>query len=228
MTTQELRGQFDFYYGLEANKRKLPQIDFTDQQFLLMYSNAMVEVSDRLKMLRDFVTISITPVTVFTEYTLAQDYGGFIKAELFDAGGNKIGDLEEGAYEDISTATNNATAKPMKVIVYADGLTYKMVLSPNANFTGSVKLHYLKVSDLYAPSKGATQSTPIDFNSKVGVGYSAVSTTVPDKYIQGAIYHMLMQIYDDIAPKFEAWIYRMKASYAGTKKKATNYKLGGV
>lgn len=228
MTTKELRGQFDFYYGLESTKRKVPQIDFVDQQFLLMYSNAMVEISDRLKMIKDFISISLTPVTQFTEYTLGQDYGGFIKAELFDASGNKMYDIPEGDYSEINTAAENLSTEPQKVIIYADGLNYKLVLNPNPNMAGTLKLHYLKTSDLYAPSKGTTQQTPVDWNPQAGIGYNVVSTTVPDKYIQGAIYHMLAQIFDDMTPKFEAWIYRMKASYAGTKKKSTNYKMGGV
>lgn len=229
MTTKELKGQFDFYYGLECKKRQVGQINFGDQEFLLMYSVAMLEISDTLKMLRDFVTIAVTPVTVYTEYTLANDYGGFIKAEWFDASGNFVGTIPELPYEEINTG-DNRSQQPTGIIIFADSSSYKAVLSPLPSVAGSVKLHYMKVTDLYAPSKGITQITPTSqVNVSIGVDHTNVTIAgIPDRFLQGAIYHMLMQIFDDMYPKFQNWIYRMKANRTGTKKQSTTYRTGGL
>ena len=231
MTTSELRGQFDFYYSLECKKRQVGQINFGDQEFLLMYSVAMMDISDRLKMLKDMVSIAITPVSTYTEYTLGRDYGGFIKAEWFDASGNFVGTIPELPYDKINTASLPAdqSQMPSGIIIFPDGADYKLVLQPMANQTGTLKLHYLKITDLYAPSKGMTQITPtsqLDVN--VGVDYANISTTIPDRYIQGAIYHMLGQIFDDLMARYEAWLYRMKANRIDTKRQATKYKTGGL
>ena len=174
MTTKEIRNQFDFYYELECKKRQVAQINFSPAQFLLMYSNSVLDVAKRLKMLYNSTNIDLTSVDVYTEYDLPPDYSGFVKAELFDDSGALISILPEGSYSELSTAPDEVNSTNQKVIIFAKPDGYKLVLSPKNKITGSLTLHYLSVPDIYAPSKGASTEVPID------VDYQPTNVGLPD------------------------------------------------
>jgi hypothetical protein len=199
----------------ECKKRNIPEDEIGNGEFLIYYETVMEELSSWLNILQTYQDISITPVTVFTEYVLNSDYG-FLKSYKVNFGSDASAlDLELVDLSQVPTIGNLTSGTPNRISIYPkdDGLHY-VYLYPLSGFTGTLRIFYKQLS--YISAGG-------------GAGASLAGTSVlADRYFGLLVEGLLAQMFDD---KMSIFMIKLQnASYlnATPTKGNIDYSLGGI
>ncbi len=153
MTLLELKGLVDFRYARESAKLKQPTLEVEQGEFLLYYQTIMAEILSELSVSELTQDISITPVTVYTEYDLNANYGGLRNFEIIFTGEEAgLARLELTPIEEMPTAgTSLISGTPNRIAIFPsnDGL-FHVYLYPLSGFTGTLRIRYKLLQDIEA------------------------------------------------------------------------------
>ncbi len=156
-TLQQLRDIVYFKYIRETKRRGEPEIVFGDGEFKVMYDLIKDEIFKELNISELTQDITLTPVTVYTDYALPAAYGGLVGREIVFTG-NSAYQIELKNINEMPTEGNLTSGTPnrMAIFVKNDGLHY-VYLYPLAGFSGTLTIRYKVISEISAGG-GAAQS----------------------------------------------------------------------
>ena len=222
-TLNDVKTIFDAQYNRQCRMRNITPEVIGAGEFKLWYEI----ISDRL--FRDLnitdlsTTISLTPVTVFTEYALPSTFGGLRGYELsFSNSSSVINNLDIVEIGNIPRLGSLAQGIPNKMSIYtkSDGLFY-VTLYPLVANSGSLRIMYKRLTEI-----GNAVST-----GGVGTG-TATSLTgtveLPIVYQHLLLYGILAQVFPDLEGKFEAMVARAIYDRPNPNKGGLSYNLGGL
>lgn len=221
MTLKDLKGLIDWRYMREAKRRKEEYVELGRGEFKVMYETVVDELYRKLSIEDLSVTISITPVTVFTEYALPSSYGGYRSHEfLITSGGQSARGLEIVSMDTIPTLGNLISGTPNKMAIYqkSDG-QYYVYLYPLSSFSGSLKIRFKRIQEI---SEGASAigGIPIDL--------SDIDFTVPRTYQALVMDGIMAQIYPDMLPWYEQRLEQAIYERPTPNKGEVAYNFGGL
>ena len=149
-TLQNVKDIIMFRYARETKMRQLPEMGLGDGEFTVYYEMVSEEIYKALNINDLSTDISLTPVTVFTEYALPASYGGLKSHQLVMSGSssNRIG-LEIISMEQMPTVGNLVSGQPNRMAIYAksDGLYY-VYLYPLVSVAGTLTIRYKRSMEI--------------------------------------------------------------------------------
>ena len=124
-TLQHLRDIVYFKYMVESRRRKEPEIAWGDGEFKVMYDIVKDEIFKELNIAELTTDISLSIVTVYTDYALPSTFGGLISREIVFTG-NSAYDIELKNMAEMPTKGSLVSGTPnrMAIFVKNDGLHY--------------------------------------------------------------------------------------------------------
>lgn len=216
MTIEELRGLVDFRYMRESERLKKPTFKLDNGEFLLYYNIIASEILNELSISELTTDITISPVTVYTEYALPATYGGLRNAEIIFSGEEAgLARLELTPIEEMPTAgTSLISGTPNRMAIFPknDGLYY-VYLYPLSGFAGTLRIRYKVVHRIDAGS-GASASL---------VG----NVLIPLQYINLLMTGILAQLLPELEQKYRFLLSEAAYLNATPSKGSIDYNLGG-
>lgn len=144
-TKQHVRDHVYWQYLRECKMRNLKPIHLTDGEFAVYYEYVLHDMFKRLNLYdQASQDISLTPVTVFTEYALDDNYGGFKGAEiLYNTDTYSSRPLEIVPMDRMPTQGSLISGQPNRMAIYLknDGLYY-IYLYPLASVAGTLRIRF--------------------------------------------------------------------------------------
>lgn len=217
MTLADLKGLIDWRYMREAKRRKEEYVELGKGEFKVMYDTVVDEIYRKLSIQDLSTTISITPVTVFTEYALPASYGGYRSHEfLITSGGQSARGLEITSINDMPTIGNLISGTPNRLAIYpkSDGLYY-VYLYPLSGFSGSLKINYKRVQGIGVPPNRSVDLADIGFE-------------VPVTYQSLVMDGIMAQIYPDMFAMYQAKLDQAIYERPTPNKGEIAYNFGGL
>lgn len=216
MTLADMKGIIDWRYMREAKRRKEEYTELGRGEFKVMYDMVVTEIYKRLSIEDLSTSISITPVTVFTEYALPASFGGYRSHEfLITSGGQSARGLEITDINEMPTIGNLISGTPNKLAIYAksDGLYYAYIY-PLSGFTGTLKIRYKRAQDI---------------NAGAGAGMDLTGDVdVPRVYQSLVMDGIMAQIYPDMLNYYEAKLDQAIYDRPNPTKGQIAYNFGGL
>ena len=147
-TLQHLRDIVYFKYMVESRRRKEPEIAWGDGEFKVMYDIVKDEIFKELNIAELTTDISLSIVTVYTDYALPATFSGLISREIVFTG-NSAYDIELKNMAEMPTNGSLVSGTPnrMAIFVKNDGLHY-VYLYPLAGFSGTLTIRYKVLSEI--------------------------------------------------------------------------------
>ena len=218
MTSEQgLRDIVYFLYLRQCRLRKISEITIGNGEFKVYFDLVWERIARELSVTRLSTTLSLTPVTVYTEYALPASYGGYISHELTLTGANAVGSkLDLQHFEEMPTAGNLVSGTPDRFAIYTkdDGLSYAY-LYPLTGFAGEFKLWFK-----YQPA----------INNPLGAGATlgTVNFEVPRDLQRLLINGILAELFIDLMPKWEFDLEQAKYHRTIPTKGEVSYNFGGL
>ncbi len=218
MTQKELKGLVDFRYMRESERLDKSTLKFDNGEFQLYYETIMAEIFSELSISELTQDISLTPVTVYTEYDLSAYYGGLRNVEIIFSGEEAgLARLELTPIEEMPTAgTSLISGTPNRIAIFPtnDGL-FHAYLYPLTGFAGTLRIRFKLLSDITAGA-GADGTTELSTDVPLPIQYKGL---------------LIMGILSMLLPEFQAEYRFMldNALYhnATPSKGSIEYGLGG-
>lgn len=215
-TLAELKGLFDAQYNRQCRQRGLQPELIGAGEFKLWYDIITDRIYRDLNIEELTTTISLTPVTVFTEYALPATFGGLRGYELaFSNSSTSMNNLDIVPIGKIPRLGTLATGIPNRMAIYAksDGLYY-VTLYPLVANSGSLRITFKRATEIANSS---------------GTGASLVSSVeVPRPYHNLLLQGLLAQIFPDMIGQFELSMQRAIYDRPIPSKDEITYNLGGL
>ena len=146
MTYQQIRDITYWRYMRECKRLKIEQQGLEDGEFKVYADTVMDEMYRKLNIGDPYVDISITPVSVYTEYALPAGYGG-LKGHEITFNSTHIDNLalKPIANQPTSGDLTAGTPNSMSIFLKSDGLYY-VYLYPLSAFTGTLRIYYKQIN----------------------------------------------------------------------------------
>ena len=222
MTSEQgLRDIVYFLYLRQCRVRNIPEIKIGNGEFQVYHQMAWERIARELNVSRLSTTLTLTPVTVYTEYVLPASYGGYISHELTLTGSNTVGSkLDLMHFEEMPTAGNLVSGTPNRFAIYIkdDGLSY-VYLYPLTGFAGEFKLWYKNQPEI-ANGAGA--------GATLGTGIGANTFDVPRDLQRLLINGILAELFPDLMQKWEIDLDNARYLRTTPTKGEISYNLGGL
>lgn len=216
MTQSVLRDMVYWKYLRECNARKIDPIELAPREFLSFYEIVLQEIMQELNVYDNTKEISITPVTVFTEYEIGDNFGGLRGYELLLTGGSNAYYPDFVDISELPTTGSLVSGTPNKFAIYAksDGLYYTY-LYPLPSVAGTFKIRYKMVPSISAP----TGVTP---------NLAALSISVPSAFVPLLIDGILANLLTDMKQKWKVRLANSRSLRPNLSKGNLSYNLGGL
>lgn len=214
MTVKQLRDIVITKYMAESRRRREPELEIGNGEFKVYYDLTMNDILNEIRMFRITQDISLTPVTVYTEYALANSFSGLINYEMVIPSG---GNTQYPEYKDISempTAGDLTAGSPNSIAIFpkGDGLHY-VYLYPLVSVAGTLRVRYYTN---HLINNGETSDADL-----------TDTIPVPNEYMNLLITGLMAQLFPDMYPLFIAKIQDAKFLSPTPTKGNINYSLGG-
>ena len=214
---QNLRDIVYFLYQRQCRVRNIPEIEIGNGEFKIYFDMAWERIARELNVTRLFTTLTLIPVTVYTEYALPATYGGYISHELTLTGANSVGSkLSLQHFEEMPTSGDLVSGTPNRFAIYTknDGLSY-VYLYPLTGFNGELKVWFK-----YQPE--------ISDGAGAGATLATINFEVPRDLQRLLINGILAELFPDMQPKWEMDLENAKYSRTIPTKGEISYNLGGL
>jgi hypothetical protein len=187
----------------EAKRLGIPEDDIGNGEFQVYYEMIREEMMRKLNLSEATTDISVTPVTVYTEYALPAGFGALRGHEIVFGTGTNSYPLKLRSINELPTVGNLTSGTPHSFAIFNknDGLYY-LYLYPLSGFTGTLRIRY-KVADAISAGSGAgtdlTKTVPIGQMYIHLLIHGVIGQLIPD--LDG-VYQTKLQdaIYDRPAP----------------------------
>jgi len=217
MTLQNIRDIFTLELKILSNIRGTKEITLGDRQVAYLYSKALSDVCNRLKIATVNNSVSLTAATSYTTYALNSKFNGLMTQP--EIGGIK---LEEVALGDIPQTGTLQQGQPTKFSIFYDNTTnlHRIAVYPlpdaayTLSFWSYVDLGMMDATDLTAQNWGQFDGSQLQ-----GDMY------VPERYTTLVVLGMLASLDNEKKLEYENEIMKMRNSGANSIR-GTKYRFG--
>lgn len=214
-TVEQLKGLFDAQYNRECRRRGVQPEFITNGEFSLWYYIVTNRIFEELNVQELTTYITLTPVTVFTEYEIGSGFGGLRGYELaFSDGSTPITKLDIVEYAQIPKLGQLAVGIPNKMSIYAkaDG-KYYVALYPLVGNAGELAITYKRVIEI---PNGAGTSADLDYDVEM-----------PRVWHPLLLRGLMAQAFPDLEDRFEILLRDSVNKRPNPSKDEITYNLGG-
>lgn len=214
-TVKHLKGLFDAQYNRECRRRNITPDIITNGEFLLWYDLVSNRIYEELNVQELTISISLSPVTTFTEYEIGAGFGGLRGYELtFSNNSASMNKLDIVEYANIPKLGQLAVGIPNKMSIYAkaDG-KYYVTLYPLVGNSGTLSITYKRVVEL---ANGAGAGADIDY-----------AIEMPRVWHPLLLRGLMAQAFPDMEDRFEILLRDSVNKRPNPSKDEITYNLGG-
>lgn len=215
MTLKSFRDIVIVKYMAECRRRGVPELEIGNGEFKVYYDLVMNEITTALRIQYTTQDITLTAVTVYTEYALNSSFGGLVNYELVVPSGGQPQFPEFKDISEMPTAGDLTAGSPNSIAIFpkGDGLHY-VYLYPLVSVAGTLRIRY-KLN--FAVSNGATSDYDL----------TAEDLILPNEYFDLMLTGMMYQLFPDTYPVFKAKLLEAPHYSPTPTKGFISYSLGG-
>lgn len=216
MTTLiHLRNAFEVLYKDQCRLRQIPENSIPDNTFKLYFDMTYMEMEAELSLIDAVVDVALTPVTVYTTYSLGVNFGGLRGTEVIATNGEVMtSDLELKYITQVPTVGSLIQGTPNSISIIRDTTTQAWLayIYPLAGFAGTLRVRYK-----YLPSISTTGVSDL----------SVIALTIPDLYIPALLDGIMSRVFPDVLSSYYAKLSNLRLHRANPVKPSTDYQFGG-
>jgi len=216
-TIADLKQMFDAQYNRQCRMRGMQPEIIGDGEFYLFYNIVIDQLYRDLNIEEITTTISLTPVTVFTEYVLPASYGMLRGYELtFSNDATSMNNLDIVPIGQIPRLGNLVQGVPTKMAIYAksDG-KYYVSLYPLAGNSGTLRITYKRIAEIADIDNGTSTTITGDIE-------------LPRVYHHLLLKGVLAQVFPDLQAEFQFAVRQAIYDRPDPSKGGFTYNLGGL